>query len=326
MAMYGGKINLGGEEARPVIDAGPNTKGLPYNSISGIITGLGEKGQRVQINNYEIGGVYDARHPGPKVLVAGNMDCGFFGEVSVEELFGTGNDSGYLFANADVPEGNPGWQGNPLRLDQPWLKMAWNGKVIFVAKTTIRRSISWDNIYRMGAVYGSGDVIGDAEQYMLDNGETESGGVYGVEFGRTPQTASITLGGRTYRIRLLRGTDADPNPTLYTRPGVGNQNEWNRLILPLHEHARDNNWIYPQYVNTHTPDWGAGYSDVELAAIRYPDGLPEILGSYSWCQETDGADPRRRTRRGRFGASDLNSNSSWTTHTNRGLRPVLQSL
>jgi hypothetical protein len=35
---------------------------------------------------------------------------------------------------------------------------------------------------------------------------------------------------------------------------------------------------------------------------------------------------RRRVNRGNNGASNLNSNNSWNTNTNNGLRPVLVSL
>jgi hypothetical protein len=351
LATYGGKINVGGHEAKPVSLEGDNTKGLAFNTIAGEISGLGERAQNILIARNHDPNVLDFMFPGPQKLIAGNRQCGFFGEVSVEELFGTAEDSTYLFTNAVVPDGaepfggedpiragwdsSPGWEGTLLREDRNWLKFMWRGKVIFIAKTTLRRSISWDNIYRMGAVYGTGEVLSAAEEYMLQNAEPENfaeaahaeeGKYYGEVFGRTPQTAHIELNGITYRLRLLTGSDEDPTTALYGRPGIGKNNEWNRLILPLHERAKNNSWLYPAYAPTHTPDWAVGYTDVDLAAIRFPEEGGEILGSYNWCQNFDPHDARRRVVRGFYGASYLYSLTSWLPYTGYGLRPVLEPL
>ena len=346
---------------------------------------------------------------GRDTLFAGDEQCGFFGEVTVEELFGTGKDAGELITTVGIT------QGINQNLTENWLKFAWKGKILFYPKKSIRHSISWDHIYAEGAVYGTGATIGDAEQNMLDSAEpygyqtitvdvsaaadgdiltidtvdyekgaaadwadaaalntiinglanysstvatntititvekthladatiTQTGGnivvtyhanynkLYGVAIGgRVAQTAEITLNGKDYVVRLMKGTQDDPAPGTYGRPGVGLDNEWNRLILPLYEQTYDKDWHrvvdgsddYSAYVNSVTPNWKTYYDDDDLGT-HYSYGN----GSYVWMQEfTEAHDPRRRVGRGYIGAAYMLASTSWSTDTNRGLRLVLE--
>ena len=145
---------------------------------------------------------------------------------------------------------------------------------------------------------------------------------------RTPQTAEITLNGKDYVVRLMKGAQDDPAPGEYGRPGVGNDNEWNRLILPLYEQTYDKDWHrvvdgsddYSAYVNSVTPDWKTYYDDDDLET-HYSFGN----GSYVWMQEfTEAHDPHLRVLRGREGAASLNANNSWSTIAPCSLRLVLE--
>ena len=330
-AYYGGIINIGNDQEQGTI-AGGSINGLTYRSVGGTIYGVGRYGRHALVDDRLIGAAgYDKDHPGPKYLIAGNWDAGFFGEVTVEELFGEGNDSSWLMADEqlNITEGTAQYE------DENWLKFAWKGKVLFYPKKSIRYHISWDHIYIKGCVYGTGDEISEAEQFMLDNAERDDGTIYkdwleseeGVS--RIPQTAQVEIGGKTFKVRLMRGINTDPGVGGFSRDEpVGIESEWNRLILPLYFQVKDYDWRrtidgdddHSDYCNTITPDWGVYYDDEDLMTHRDLGN-----GSYVWCQEFNDPsdDSTRRVVRGIAGAARLFVNSSWISNTLFGLRPVL---
>lgn len=86
--------------------------------------------------------------PGVAMPVAGTATLGFFGEVTTANLI-SGED---LCAAIGLTA------GTPQHSDEPWLKFARNGKVLYVAKKTYRHSISWNDINAVGAVFGEAVV------------------------------------------------------------------------------------------------------------------------------------------------------------------------
>ena len=103
---------------------------------------------------------------------------------------------------------------------------------------------------------------------------------------------------------------------------------WNKLILPLHEHAKLGNWAYPAYAvdeagNKITSDWGIGLTDENLRTHNTYGP-----GSYAWCQEAVDTATWRRVLRGNVGASYLSMNygHSWVTGSSHCWRPVLEVL
>jgi hypothetical protein len=86
--------------------------------------------------------------PGPKYLKAGTMDSGYFGIICPDECFITGDD---LCSMIDLT------MGTAINNDTCWIKYAWKGKICYTPIKPIRRSISWNNIYNVGAVYGTDD-------------------------------------------------------------------------------------------------------------------------------------------------------------------------
>ncbi len=341
LAYDGGIINAGNNNQTGIV-AGGSASGLAINSVGGQIFGVGNFGRHALVGDRLVGSAgYDKDHPGPKKLIAGNWDCGFFGEVDVEDLFGEGNDSDWFQDEIGMPGGE---QGTQFHSDEPWLKLALKNKVVFYPKKAIRHSVSWDYIYAKGCVYGTGDVISSMEQEMLDTGEPEffataahayEGLYYGqwlqatLGIPRVPQTARVSLGGKEYIVRLMKGAAGEmSNHGLSDRGAVGMQNEWNRLILPLHEEVLLNNWgafhntDYSMYANTRTPDWGIYYSDLDLwTYYSHPTG--NLLGSYVWMMEMCSDDRRPRAGRGNNGAAFLRSNSSWHSGAAYGFRPLL---
>lgn len=137
------------------------------------------------------------------------------------------------------------------------------------------------------------------------------------------QNATVEIGGLTYRARLMRGAANDPLDSYANsdRDGIGDENEWNGIILPLHERAKLQNWKYPAFVGT-TEYFGIDLSDEDLRT-HHDFGN----GSYSWCQEVRDDDQTfRRVSRGYNGASYLGADGSWYVYSHYGFRPVLELL
>lgn len=134
------------------------------------------------------------------------------------------------------------------------------------------------------------------------------------------QDKKVIIGELTYAARLFRGASNDPTNSYgdSDRDAIGPDDEWNAIILPLHEHAKLQNWLYPAYVGT-TEDWGVYLTDKDLIT-RSTFGS----GSYTWCQDVQNLTSWRRVVRGSLGASYLFSNYSWRVYSNHGFRPVLE--
>lgn len=141
------------------------------------------------------------------------------------------------------------------------------------------------------------------------------------------QDSVVTIGGKQYRVRLIKGAGDNPTDSYANsdRGSTGIGNEWNDLILPLHEHAKVGDWIYPAYAKNATGgaivDWGVGLTDENLRTHNTYGA-----GSYTWSQETQNLTTYRRVTRGYSGASSLSSRFSWYVNSYVCWRPVLESL
>ena len=180
--------------------------------------------------------------PGATTPIAGDVNYGFFGEVYCEDLI----NGEYLATRLRLTG------GTAQHTDAPWLKFTLDGKTLFVAKKTLRHSISWDQINNVDAVYGC---------------------------------RTIDIKGHTYKVRLLKTGTEDPMSS--TSGTVLHGSEWNRLMLPIHEKAKGGSWAYPNNVKDGTPYWGIDYTDEDLLTHNSFGN-----GSYSWCQESSSSSHR----------------------------------
>ena len=165
-----------------------------------------------------------------------------------------------------------------------WLKFSLDSKTLYVAKRPFRYGISWDAINAAGAVFG---------------------------------TKTIIINGKTYAVRLLKGRGNGSTTNISngydTTPAVNS--EWNRLMYHVSgkPFASSNNKLTSEGISV--GDW-AQYSEADLLTYyRYGNG------SYSWCQETAGAD---KILRGINGVSYCGSSASTNTTSNSGWRPCLE--
>lgn len=89
--------------------------------------------------------------PGPQTLSIGDWDTGYFGRVSYLDLISYGSLASFLGITA----------GSTLATDvageKGWIKVALNGKVLYVALSPARYNLTYNNLYQAGAVFGTKD-------------------------------------------------------------------------------------------------------------------------------------------------------------------------
>lgn len=106
--------------------------------------------------------------PGPQELIYGDEELGYFGEVSAPEFFSYSD----LAAEVSLTQGTNTWP------DDTWFKFYRKGKVLYIPRMPVRQSITWQELFNRGLVYGT----------------------------------DIDFNGDTFIIRLIRGT-SNENPT-----------------------------------------------------------------------------------------------------------------
>lgn len=117
----------------------------------------------------------------------------FLGEVSANDFI----DGSVLAASTGVSE------GVAHNNDVGWLKfLTREGKTLYVAKKSIRHTVSWDQLNSKGLVYGDSTVL---------------------------------IGGHTYKVRLLTGMDYNPIAITagYDIPN-SSDSEWSRLLYSVY--------------------------------------------------------------------------------------------
>lgn len=219
-------------------------------------------------------------------LIAGDLDAGYAGEVTAEELF-TGSEVA-LESGLDA--------GSLMNNTAGWLKFAWKGDTIFIAKMPLRNNISWDNLHSRGLSTG---------------------------------TTTVSKDGVTFSVRLLTGAYA--NPFVHSRNGFsltatnscqGNFGEgsmWNDLLYRVHSSEPS----CPENLSNH----GGAQAGENWETFSNSDlGIGTTDGSYNFCLEASSTDTSRHLSRGFSNISDFTPILSNFTGTNRGWRPVLVML
>jgi hypothetical protein len=224
--------------------------------------------------------------PGSAKLIAGDGEEGFFGEVPASELI-TGDA---LASQVGIS------QGTSQHSTAGWLKFAYKGDILFVAKKPIRHSISWDAINTAKCVYG-------------DSGDK-----------------TVTIDYKTYKVTLMRALEPSNDPKTVasgSSGAVNHHSEWNRLMGQIHEDAINKNWGHPNNMESDIGilehSLGSGiqgmYSDADLI-ITSGDGRR------SWCQEMSSTS--YRLGRGTGGVSHSYPYNSSGAISEYGWRPVLR--
>lgn len=151
--------------------------------------------------------------PGPQEMLAGNAHAvGLFGVLNQEEfLFNNELALAAGFSGADNRIFN---QNNQT---QRWVKVVFKGKILFIPINGIVNDVSWEELYKLGLVYGDNTTglapVGDP----------------------VVQDARITVDTSTFKIRLPKGAVGDSVDTTdgnYVQ-APNDESEWNELFYRL---------------------------------------------------------------------------------------------
>lgn len=188
---------------------------------------------------------------GPTDLKAGNDMLGCFGEFTIE-----GQTHSTFSSSVGMSYGTFVDQQAPLTV----VKCIYNGTILLIPITHIKRSVSWDNIYNRGLVYGDGQTGHPAAAYS------------------TLQDKTVVYEGYTYKVRLIKGWDNpdielssavyyypnggsldNPYPpgiggefrSLFPRlAGVPNTDDWSSLVTaPYMFGMNGNQWLMEGFIH-----------------------------------------------------------------------------
>jgi hypothetical protein len=143
--------------------------------------------------------------PGPQVLQAGDWDLGYFGIAKSSDLITYAS----LTAAVGVTTGTVG------PADKDWVKMAYKGKVLFIARGILRYGIPYNTLYQLGLIYGTND-----------NGLVTPSGITA-----TNQYKPLVIGGFTVLPRILQGMPASQSGI----PATSNNNSLLTAALASNE-------------------------------------------------------------------------------------------
>ena len=200
-------------------------------------------------------------------IIASDGGVDWYGEVSAEELI-SGNALASLIGLR---------AGTAQHSDAGWLHVGLDGTELLIAKRPLRRSIAWDNIQNVDAVFGSRE---------------------------------IEIKDQRYKIRLAKGAALASNTITSGWDNAQTHGcEWNRIFYRL------TNEVYVNALNNKASEDGfihlANYSEEDLVLDQYYG-----KGSYSWCQEKSQAYRLRRGGRGvsfayRYASSVALDDNGW---------------
>lgn len=217
----------------------------------------------------------------------------FLGEVPVRNLINGKDLADSLGLSA----------GTSQYSNEPWLKFDIDGEIVYIAKKPYRYGLHWQHIYQVGAVYGTDDF-----------GANPSG-------GNKLQDARVSIGGKSYKVTLIKGASVDPTPIEAGHDLSWTHNsEWNRTMYGIHSgnHSDPRNPVPPAFVSTEYNQY-AGYTDNDLL-LYFTAGN----GSYTWSQESVGINTEDRLYRAAYGVTYADRLSSTAISAYYGWRPVLR--
>lgn len=209
--------------------------------------------------------------PGPKLVGKGNRALGYFGAVA--------ND--LVFPTVQLATLFPLSEGSPINAGSDWLKFVNGGQVLFIAKKPLRTDISWRALYQAGLVYG------------------KSGAGFSPMGPAVSQLKTIRTGGFKYRLRLIRGADANPSGSLYNVPDPNGyrNSEWTRLLMRCSDQDPSATF-WERFTDADLGHTGGGNTHLSWCYETHPystvhrvsRGYPDITGVAATNGTTTGAD------------------------------------
>ncbi len=149
----------------------------------------------------ERGAYYDWSGPGPKYLLLGDENFGYFGKVDTTEMF-----TNLEFWNATFA--GKGTAASRQVFVEGWFKFFYKGNVIFMPQGPVANNVGWDMLYNLGYIYGI-DGVG---KYPTSTPVNQSKQL-------TLKKAGVTS---YFKVRTPRASLNDPDAYFNGRPGTGN--------------------------------------------------------------------------------------------------------
>lgn len=201
--------------------------------------------------------------PGNRMLLAGTMQAGWFGEVPSSDFIRGDELANLVGITAGVH--------NYTYDNEPWLKFAYEGNILLVSKKPIRWELTWNQIYAANCVYGDRivNIKGKKYKIMLLRGISE-------EAQENPRELSSAVTNQNWA-------------GWYNKKSM-----WNKLMLPIMKNAETNNWYSEEAVEIPVDNWGVGYETKDIAQRLTEEGYTFYV--YSWCQEVMANGARRCLR------------------------------
>lgn len=156
------------------------------------------------------------RGPGPQLLQLGDMEYGYFGELTVSEFISA--------ADLRVAVGMS--VGTVLANPTAWHKFARKGKILIIPSKALTNNILWTQLYNLGLVFGTDDM-GKGNFLLVPN---------------VNQKRTVKIGPDTFIVRLMTGysdnvADVPPTTEAATDPTDAFSNEWEDLVYPLNQYV-----------------------------------------------------------------------------------------
>lgn len=186
--------------------------------------------------------------PGPQTLIGGDETAGFYGKMP---------SAGFINGNLLASEIGltAGSSANP---NVDWLKFASNGKVLYYPIRTFRTSVSWNDIYAVGAVYGDDT-----------NGRYPPAGI-----PTRKQDATVVINGYLFRVRLI---SIGPDGVDYSSSITTSSNDSPKPIPETSEWGR----LMPNVCSVVTPGmWGKKWASYTPAELGISSGAVCPINSY----------------------------------------------
>lgn len=171
--------------------------------------------------------------------------------------------------------------GAAINQSTPWLGFSLDGVQLFVSKMPVRMAVSWNQINAIGCIYG---------------------------------TKTIQIAGKTYKVRVLKGSNTDPaSSQAGANASSTHGSEWNRLLYHVSD-GQGGTVLSSEGISV--GDW-AQYSNAAL-------GCAGGNATVNICQNTVSGSSGNFMSRGVSYLSYTRADSKSSTSTVLGWRPVLE--
>lgn len=154
--------------------------------------------------------------------------------------------------------------GTSINSNTPWLSFTRHSKKIYIPKLPLRGSVNWEMLYNAGAVFGD-DTVGVRPNQIAT---------------AVLQNKRVTIAGKTYIVRLLKGTNGGQTYDRFTDDSgndswLGYNSEWNDLHYLITSDLTIIRYTGPKIADPYTP--------AQLGFTPNPSTGPRIR----FCQEVN---------------------------------------